>query len=311
MKNNKTKTKVRYLLTTAIVFIIVMFLPNLMMGLLSGIGLLINLFNSSAGNKYDTFMTDVTQTTAFNDVFMVIYSLLCIVIFVCCKRFAGFSSASSEGDMDTNDTGGVTLAENWKYNPGRKLAACVILLPGMQFLTDYIFYGICLVKPSLITAYYNSFVETTSGNGIAALAILYSLVLSPISEEMIFRGIIGENLKRLTGHFWLANFIQAALFGVFHGNIVQGCYTFVMGLFFGLVYKKGGSLIYSILLHVLFNTASSFVMEPLMKLIPETAVADIVILAVTVVSVVLGILMLMVNVHGCTIGKKEDKKHLT
>ena len=97
---------------------------------------------------------------------------------------------------------------------------CDIFLTDFRGLNSYL--PIIFTQPSLITAYYNSFVETTSGNGIVALAILYSLVLSPISEEMIFRGIIGENLKRLTGHFWLANFIQAALFGVFHGNIIQG-----------------------------------------------------------------------------------------
>ena len=53
--------------------------------------------------------------------------------------------------------------------------------------------------------------------------------------------------------FWAANLLQALLFGIFHMNMIQGIYAFCLGLVLGYVCNRGGSIYYSILLHMLFN----------------------------------------------------------
>ena len=61
--------------------------------------------------------------------------------------------------------------------------------------------------------------------------------------------------------FFAANIFQAVLFGAFHGNVIQGAYAFVVGLFCGYVCYKGGSIYLSILFHMLFNIWGTFIPE--------------------------------------------------
>ena len=46
---------------------------------------------------------------------------------------------------------------------------------------------------------------------------------------------------------------QALVFGFFHLNIVQGIYTFLLGIALALVYMYCESLVGSIILHIVFN----------------------------------------------------------
>ena len=60
--------------------------------------------------------------------------------------------------------------------------------------------------------------------------------------------------------------MQALLFGLMHGNIVQGLYTFATGLVLGFLYWRLGDLRYPILLHFGLN-ASSYLVDPLSELL--------------------------------------------
>ena len=66
--------------------------------------------------------------------------------------------------------------------------------------------------------------------------------------------------------FWVANVVQALLFGLMHGNIVQGLYTFATGLVLGFLCWRLGDLRYPILLHFGLN-ASSYLVDPLSELL--------------------------------------------
>ena len=61
------------------------------------------------------------------------------------------------------------------------------------------------------------------------LQILVLLLASPLLEELFFRGILYMRLKELFSPK-TAGFLSAALFGLYHGNISQGIYGFLMGL---------------------------------------------------------------------------------
>ena len=51
-------------------------------------------------------------------------------------------------------------------------------------------------------------------------------VLIPAAEEMIFRGLMFAPLRDRMA-FWPAALISAALFGLYHGNLLQGVYAFL------------------------------------------------------------------------------------
>lgn len=85
------------------------------------------------------------------------------------------------------------------------------------------------------------------------LSVLYTAVLAPVTEELLFRGLTMKILSR-EFPFWMANMIQAFYFGLVHGNVVQGIYAFLIGLLLGLLLKKYGRLRACIACHAVVNT---------------------------------------------------------
>lgn len=94
-----------------------------------------------------------------------------------------------------------------------------------------------------------------SGNlGIQVLAIV---IVVPVLEEIIFRGIVYNRLKEYTNKI-LAAVITSIMFGVYHMNLVQGLYAFFIGLLLVFVYEKYNSIQAPILLHMVANGVSVF-----------------------------------------------------
>lgn len=86
------------------------------------------------------------------------------------------------------------------------------------------------------------------------LGILFYGILSPVVEELVFRGIVYSYLKRQTG-IGVAVLVSALLFGGFHGNIVQMIYGSVMGVVFATCYEKYRNLGAPVLVHSAANIA--------------------------------------------------------
>lgn len=80
---------------------------------------------------------------------------------------------------------------------------------------------------------------------------LFSCVVAPVLEEILFRGLIIHGLKRFGDG--MAIFGSALIFALFHGNLSQFFYTFAIGCIFGYIYLKTGTVKYSIYLHMLMN----------------------------------------------------------
>ena len=79
--------------------------------------------------------------------------------------------------------------------------------------------------------------------------------LIPIVEEQIFRGIIQRRIAVSYGAA-PALFFSSLIFGIFHGNLVQGVYAFLVGLYLAYVYTETGNLFYCICIHMLANLSS-------------------------------------------------------
>lgn len=98
---------------------------------------------------------------------------------------------------------------------------------------------------------YNQLMETIS-TGDMFLNILYVVTIGPISEELIFRGALFDRFY-LVFPFWTANILQAVLFGIYHMNVIQGFYAFLLGILLGMIRQMTGSILATIFSHMIFN----------------------------------------------------------
>lgn len=81
--------------------------------------------------------------------------------------------------------------------------------------------------------------------------ILYGIV-SPLAEEMVFRGLSYNGLHRHFGRP-VAILGSALVFGVYHGNMVQALYGFILGLFIAVLYERYGCFAVPVLVHSAAN----------------------------------------------------------
>ena len=133
----------------------------------------------------------------------------------------------------------------------KMFAGLLILMTGLQHLSTYIVSLTSLINADWYHSY-EALMEDFGFSDVSWILILYTIFIAPVSEELIFRGVTMHYAQKAMP-FWIANIFQALLFGIFHGNVVQGTYAFVVGLFFGYVCYRGGSIYLSILFHLLFN----------------------------------------------------------
>lgn len=80
-------------------------------------------------------------------------------------------------------------------------------------------------------------------------------VVTGILEEVVFRGLIYNTLKKAAG-VKIAVFLSAVIFGAAHMNIEQFFYTSLLGALMAMVYEKYGTIIAPIIIHATFNGAN-------------------------------------------------------
>lgn len=80
-------------------------------------------------------------------------------------------------------------------------------------------------------------------------------IIVPVVEELIFRGLIYKRLRERWS-VWVSVIVSALLFGIYHGNIVQGVYGAVAGLALGLIFEAYGSLKAPVFTHMVMNVTS-------------------------------------------------------
>ena len=134
-------------------------------------------------------------------------------------------------------------------------------------------------------------IETASLGADSISMFLYLGILAPIAEEILFRGLILRILQPYGRKF--AIFTSAFLFGIFHGNLVQSPFAFVVGLVLGYTAMEY-SILWAMVLHMFNNLFLSDVLSRLVSGLPEN-VAMIVSSAVIVALSVAGIIVAIVN----------------
>lgn len=132
----------------------------------------------------------------------------------------------------------------------------------LQVLSTGILNIIDRCHPELLENYHDLISRSFSiSNG--SVRVFTVMFMAPIAEELVFRGIsLGAARSALA---WeksdiLAVILSALLFGLAHGNTVQFCYAFPVGIILAIITVWSSSLILSMLLHITINV-SSYMMD--------------------------------------------------
>ena len=81
---------------------------------------------------------------------------------------------------------------------------------------------------------------------------MVTVVLAPVCEELMYRGVIFRRIRSAYG-FVPAAILSSVLFGAGHGNLTQGLYSFALGLLFSYAYHRTGKIRVTILMHMAAN----------------------------------------------------------
>ncbi len=82
-------------------------------------------------------------------------------------------------------------------------------------------------------------------------AFFIMVLCAPVAEELIFRKLLIDRTVKYGEK--TAILFSGLFFGLFHGNLNQFVYAFLLGVFFGFIYAKTGKLIYTITMHMVIN----------------------------------------------------------
>lgn len=143
----------------------------------------------------------------------------------------------------------------------------VLLALGMQFVTTLLMTLVLLLFPAAMEEY-RSMIDASGVSEYGIAWFLATVVLPPIVEETGFRGLGLTYLKRAGVPFAVANVLQAVAFGIFHMNLTQGIYTFVLGLFMGYAAHASGSIVPVMLLHAVYNFMGTMGQDLLYAVVP-------------------------------------------
>ena len=234
-----------------------------------GIQLVLELMHGSDSSAYE-YMYGSSILVALN---MIIF-LVCNVsnTFIGLK-WAGFKGASMI------KTRNFTFAKGLQY--------CIIA----AFLWAVSVYAGTFVETILnkfdMTAYAD---QEGLGETPIALAIgyIYSCIIAPITEEMLYRGMLLKVFSRASQRFGI--FATALFFGVAHGNIAQFILAFVLGIFLAQITLKHNSIVPAIVVHIFVNSFST-----VMGLVSDISdTASFAAMLVLVALAILGLIMLIV-----------------
>ncbi len=189
------------------------------------------------------------------------------------------------------------------YKPTKEKAIYKLLSPGnivllmifaysIQLFVDGVLYLLSIVFPDALSDY-GSMISNLAGSGVSVTIMISVMFFAPIAEEICFRGLTMKyaslaversGAKSENAKLFVPVIIQAVIFGLYHGNLIQGTYACLSGILLGVIAKKTDSLIPGIILHSMINISAYLVP---MKLYSTYSLA----ILVTFISLVAGVLL--------------------
>ena len=135
-----------------------------------------------------------------------------------------------------------------RWSAGRIVLACVLVVCiGHLWSTIIDLSGLEHVFPG----YAESAAGAFEGQN-PLLLIAATVLIGPLAEELIFRGMTYRRAENYFGTGWAVG-ISSALFGIYHGNVIQFLYAAVLGILLAVIYEKSRTLLAPVLAHMAVN----------------------------------------------------------
>lgn len=156
-----------------------------------------------------------------------------------------------------------------KHSVGlKKFLIFVCITFALMYIGNMIGIGITeiisIVKQNSII---NPISNLIHSSDIAINIILISFI-APIFEELFFRKMLIDRTIQYGAK--ISIFLSAFMFGLFHGNLNQFFYAFLLGGFFAIIYIKTGRIIYTMILHMITNFFGSAISPIVENMITST-----------------------------------------
>ncbi|KMQ71931.1 CPBP family intramembrane glutamic endopeptidase [Chryseobacterium koreense] len=131
------------------------------------------------------------------------------------------------------------------------------MMLGMMFIAEFVTAQIPVTGP-FFGKYYKFFSDLMSQmTNDRPTLILLAVIMAPLFEEIVFRGIIQGGLINRGVSPLKAILLSSIIFGLVHANPWQFVGAVFLGCVLGLVYYKTKSLLMPILLHAFNNLCSA------------------------------------------------------
>jgi membrane protease YdiL (CAAX protease family) len=148
---------------------------------------------------------------------------------------------------------------NFNFSPTNFYTYLLVfpLMLGMMFISEFITAQIPTTGPVFgdLYEYFNDLMAQLTDDPV--IMIITAVIMAPIFEETIFRGIIQKGLMNNGVEPWKAIVFSSIVFGLVHGNPWQFVGAVLLGCVLGLVYYKTKSLLLPMLLHGFNNLCST------------------------------------------------------
>ena len=148
--------------------------------------------------------------------------------------------------------------------PGQFILAllmCYTLMYGGNLVGVLITTAVGVLKGSAVQ---NTIMSVATGSNMF-VTFIYMVICAPILEEYIFRKLIVDRTAKYGEG--VAIVLSGLMFGLFHGNLNQFAYAFLLGGFLAFMYVKTGNLKITIGLHMCINFMGAVVSVLLLKAI--------------------------------------------
>ncbi len=143
-----------------------------------------------------------------------------------------------------------------------------------------------------ISEQYESYIQAAQNlqnpQGYFWLEILAVVVMIPIAEELLFRGILQGELRRVAPA-WLAIAITVLIFSFFHILPFQIAFVIIPGLVLSVVYELTRNILIPILMHMAYNFFGGGIFSRLIGL-PED---DMTLFLVEMAFILIGLVMIV------------------
>ncbi len=161
--------------------------------------------------------------------------------------------------IKTRFTGGTKAIFADFQNPGKNIITALLYsVPafGLAAFALSVTISVCVLLGYDNIQQHEFLKELNSGNiGITGIVTMYfsAAIVTPIMEELLFRGIVQNSLIKYSGSNWRGIIASAVLFALMHANAQHFPALIVLGCCFGYAYSKTGSILTAITMHAAFN----------------------------------------------------------